>query len=129
MTLVRSHYAGRFDTGFSDAQREARAKSRLLEQNRAAGERRAREFAESEGKTLRKFPSLALIREHDSPEARARSKYIDRRIREAVGLGVAAPAEQPNGKPPHGKGGAGWNARLTTKRKYEPKHLGGKPTP
>jgi hypothetical protein len=65
----------------------------------------------------------------NSEEARERSKYLDRRIREASGLdvkpvaGELAATENPDGFKQH-RGGPYWNAKLTTKRRAEPFHVG-----
>jgi hypothetical protein len=66
----------------------------------------------------------------NSEEAQQRSKYLDRRIREAAGLDVKpVAAVEPAKGVKRNPESAYWDGRLRTKRKSEPKHLGGKPAP
>jgi hypothetical protein len=76
-----------------------------------------------------RFPYQALAGDLDSSAGRARGKFLDNLLRAKLGLdlyevtGKLAVVEAPDGFKDH-RGGPCWNAKLVTKRKYEPKHTG-----
>jgi hypothetical protein len=72
-----------------------------------------------------RFPSRAFSEEADTGAARARGKYLDNLLREKLGL----PLYEVKGTAPAGlkeprSGGTNWDAKLTTKRRFEPRHEG-----
>jgi hypothetical protein len=110
--------------------------SETLRLERAAtAEKLASEFEAQDGKRRLKRGMLELSRTMNSEEARERSRYLDRRIREAAGLivepvpgGEVVATESKNGFK-RGHENSYWDSKLIKKRKSEPRHLGGKPTP
>lgn len=101
----------------------------LRRENAATAAERARDFEAQDGKRRIKRGLLELTRTMNSEEAQQRSKYLDRRIREAAGLDVKPVAAEPAKVVKRNPESAYWDGRLRTKRKNEPRHMGGKPTP
>jgi hypothetical protein len=112
------------------------AKNEALRLERAAtAEKLASEFDVQDGERRIKRGLCELSRTMNSEAARERSKYLDRRIREAAGLDVepiadAAPEhaegikERLGGRRWHNPESAYWDGRLIKKRRTEPMHRG-----
>jgi hypothetical protein len=101
----------------------------LRRERAATAAERAREFEPLDGRRRIRRGLLELTRTMNSEEAQQRSRYLDCRIREAAGLGEPVAAVEPAKIVKRNPESAYWDGRLRTKRKSEPKHLGGKPTP
>jgi hypothetical protein len=103
-------------------------KNEALRLERAAtAEKLALEFAAEDGMRRIKRGLQGLTRAMEGEEARERSAYLDRRIREAAGLAVepvADAAAELAKVVKQNPDSAYRNARLTTKRKAEPSHAG-----
>jgi len=100
--------------------------SEILRRERAAtAEKLADEFVAQDGERRLKRGLCELSRTMNSEAARERSKYLDRRIREAAGLDVEPIAEvEPAKGVKQNPDSAYWDGRLTTKRRSEPNHVG-----
>jgi hypothetical protein len=132
--MAVSPYAARMRAGQSDSMAGFTTDETLRREHAAAAAERAQELEAEGGKRRLRRGLLELTRTMNSEEARQRSKYLDRRIREAAGLFepvgvrevVATEAENCFKR---GHENSYWDSKLITKRKSEPRHLGGKPTP
>ena len=99
---------------------------------RGMGTKAASDLA-ADGKTINRYALGGLARVMNSEEARERSRALDQRLREKLGLAALVPlkAVKPKTDAKHfgpRVGTTTWDARLTTKRKNKPgaSHRGGK---
>lgn len=77
---------------------------------------------------MSKFPYQALMADVERCSAKTRGLYLDNLLRKAVGLkpkghavdGAFAVREERDGFKFH-RGGSGWQTKLTTKRRGEPR--------